>query len=172
MRAMVGRCGWRGNAKSFGRCMHLVVDYGRLSAEVDDCHTALLVYAWRTDRYGYVYRKSAGRRIYLHHVVCGKPPMGMVTDHRDRNKLNNVSDNLRHVSEADSHMNVGAQRRNASGIRGANWDKANGKWKSSARLNGKLHCFGYHETAELAGRAASDWRKANMPASYEGGGAH
>lgn len=35
---------------------------------------------------------------YLHHDIIGKPPIGMVTDHRDRNPLNNQKANLWHCT--------------------------------------------------------------------------
>src|SRR5262249_51379608 len=114
----------------------LVVERGRALALIDAGLSSLARYTWRMDRNGYVYRKRSGKRVYLHHVVCGKPADGMVTDHINRNKLDNRAFNLRHIPRSVSQQNVGAQRRNASGLRGAHWDRANGKWKAFARKGG------------------------------------
>jgi len=148
--------------------MDLSVDYGALIAIVDDQYHGLRAYTWRTDKNGYVYRKKRGKRIYLHHVICGRPPEGMVTDHRNRLKLDNRGLNLRHLTHAESATNKGAQRRNASGLRGANWDKSNGRWKASVRMPHGLVSLGYHDTAAQAAQVARSYRSVHMPCSHEG----
>jgi hypothetical protein len=155
----------------------LKVDNGLVEAIVDDEHVDLSRYGWRTDKHGYVYRKSAGKRIFLHHVVGDKPPCGMVTDHINRNKLDNTKLNLRHLMRAHSQQNVGPQKRNRSGLRGAQFDRSCGKWKAMVRCGGESFALGYYQSAVEAGYVASEWRRAHMPfanedvATPEGGGA-
>lgn len=42
---------------------------------------------------------------YLHHFIAGKPPKGMVTDHINRNRLDNRRENLRHCTHAQNQYN-------------------------------------------------------------------
>ena len=42
----------------------------------------------------------------LHHIVAGKPPKGLVTDHINRNKLDARKLNLRHITSKENSNNV------------------------------------------------------------------
>jgi uncharacterized protein YxeA len=48
-------------------------------------------------------------KMYLHHFVIGQPPEGYVTDHVDRNKLNNTRENLRHVTVSQNAINTSSK---------------------------------------------------------------
>lgn len=136
-------------------------------AVIVDYKSEVNSYRWRIDKYGYVYRKTHGMRKYLHHSVCGMAPSGFVVDHMDRNKLNNQKTNLRHIPRSASQQNVGPYRRNASGLRGAHFDKNSGKWKAEVRLDGKLHALGYYSKAAEAAEAAKAFRLIHLPFSID-----
>jgi hypothetical protein len=51
-------------------------------------------------------------------------------DHKDRNKLNNKWDNLRHVTRQCNCRNVGVGLRNTSGVVGIVWEKTRKKWRA------------------------------------------
>lgn len=48
--------------------------------------------------------------IFIHHDVIGCPPTGLVTDHIDRNPLNNTKANLRFVTQRKNTQNNGINR--------------------------------------------------------------
>lgn len=59
-----------------------------------------VLFVVRTDR-----NDEVAKQVYLHHDVIGKPPKGKVTDHRDRNPLNNQKDNLWHCTYRQNGLN-------------------------------------------------------------------
>lgn len=81
---------------------------GGLKAKVDTYNLRRLSkYRWYAHRskgslttYAKAITKS-GKTVYMHRLVC-PPPRGMVTDHVDRDGLNNVRENLRSVSPAEN----------------------------------------------------------------------
>jgi hypothetical protein len=52
--------------------------------------------------------RNGQRTITMHRLIAGSPPPGMVTDHIDRNRLNNRRSNLRHVTYEVNNRNRGA----------------------------------------------------------------
>lgn len=66
-------------------------------------------YTWHLNMNGYVETgaKVNGKfeHIKLHHVVLGKPSNGLVTDHINRNPLDNRKENLRHVTPRINVLN-------------------------------------------------------------------
>lgn len=66
-------------------------------------------YRWRLNPKGYVVRPewNEGKQvyIYLHHEVMSKPPVGLVRDHINRDKLDNRSCNLRWATHSESRRN-------------------------------------------------------------------
>lgn len=87
---------------------------------------------------------------FLMHRVILQTPVGMVTDHRDCNGLNNTRANLRAVTQQQNLMNRRPQLGGTSPLKGVWWDNAVPRtpWRSAIRLNGKLQYLGRHETAE------------------------
>lgn len=56
---------------------------------------------------GYVaVRTSRCRSIFLHKIIMGKPPKGFVTDHINRNKLDNRRCNLRFLTYRMNTLNT------------------------------------------------------------------
>lgn len=74
-------------------------------------------------------------------------------DHKDRNKLNNLKDNLRIVTESQNQQNRELQSNNLSGWKGVSWHLYNQKWQAQIGVNGKPIHLGYFDTAEDAARA-------------------
>ena len=63
-------------------------------------------HTWHLNQTGYADCKlTSGPHLKAHHVIIGKPPEGMVTDHINRNKLDNRKANLRHVTPHENSMN-------------------------------------------------------------------
>lgn len=72
-------------------------------------------HTWHLNQNGYAesmnYRKE---HIKAHHEIIGKPPKGLVTDHINRNRLDNRKCNLRHVTHRENGLNrsVASPRKN------------------------------------------------------------
>ena len=121
---------------------------------VDDADFSLVgQHKWCADRIGrnfYAVRRANGKRIYLHHVLMGQCPPGMVRDHIDRNTLNNCRANLRFADRCQNAANSGKKRHHTlfKGVskRGA---------KFSARIGARYRYYnlGRFDTAEEAAQA-------------------
>ena len=93
---------------------------------------------WFRDDQGYV--ASGGynsTRFRLHHFLKGKPPQGLVTDHINRNKLDNRDENLRFVDKSTNGLNGKLSKNNKSGTNNVYWSDRNKFWRVQARINGK-----------------------------------
>lgn len=124
--------------------------------------------AWCLLRSGYVVRtkRQNGRqlKIYLHRFILGLGPGDPRVDHRNHDKLDNRRSNLRTATGSQNNQNRrGPQRNSTSGRRGVIWDKAAGKWRAQAQLDGKYHFLGNYDDIDEADRVASEWRSENMP---------
>lgn len=65
-------------------------------------------HTWYLNRNGYAESRTYQKEhIKAHHEVIGKPPKGLVTDHINRNRLDNRKCNLRHVTYRENGLNRG-----------------------------------------------------------------
>src|SRR6266487_634730 len=115
-------------------------------ALVDDADFELVSqfrwHAWR-DKSGSFYARAFidGQFVYLHHLILGgKPPAGMVTDHVDRNTLNDGRSNLRFVSQSVNRLNTRNQERGKSGFLGVY--QHGRKWRTKISFDGHRHSVG------------------------------
>jgi len=120
-------------------------------------------YKWHINGNGYVqctyYDKTTGQQheMSLHgaiiHLSGQTIPDKHNIDHKDRNKLNNLKDNLRIVTESQNQQNREVQSNNMIGLKGVNWHVRNEKWVAQIGINGNQEHLGYFDTAEDAARA-------------------
>lgn len=62
--------------------------------------------SWHIAGDGYAqHTVDGGKKIYMHDVLIGKAPKGLVTDHKNRNKLDNRRRNLRHITRSENIKN-------------------------------------------------------------------
>lgn len=121
---------------------------------------------------GYATRLAYGPRgrdrLYLHRVVFeayqGPIPDGLVIDHIDQNKLNNVPENLRAVTVGENNRNRSKRSDNRAGFKNVFWHKAVRKWTATITIAGKGIRLGYFESA----REAADAVNAAWPHYFPG----
>jgi hypothetical protein len=96
---------------------------------------------WWMNHQGYAWacvpkelQKQLGKtKIGLHQIICPCKD-DLVTDHIDRNKLNNLTENLRAVTQAENMQNLSIRKDNKSGHTGISLDKRSNKWVANFRL--------------------------------------
>jgi hypothetical protein len=105
------------------------------------------IYAARDNRAG-------GRReTVLMHRVIAQTPLGMHTDHINRDGLDNRLSNLRAATQSENIRNQGVRRNNKSGLKGASWHTTANRWVAKIKLDKKQFHLGFYDTAEEAHRA-------------------
>jgi hypothetical protein len=73
---------------------------------------------------------------------------GKLTDHRDRNGLNNQLHNLRPATSSQNGHNRPKNKRNKSGYKGVFFSNTYHKWYAKIMVNGKSHVLGSFQTPE------------------------
>lgn len=110
---------------------HITLSQGKF-AIVDDLDFEWLnQWKWTYDSHGYAYRRDykADKKIYMHREIL-RPEPGLITDHINRNKLDNRRLNLRAVTKLQNNRNHGLSKRNKSGYTGVIWFKAAKAWRA------------------------------------------
>ena len=79
-----------------------------------------------------------------------------VVDHIDRNKLNNLGDNLRGCSKSENERNRTEYSTNTSGYKGVWLHKQRSKWCAEISVDGKSIKLGLFTTPEQAAEAYND----------------
>ncbi len=110
-------------------------------------------FRWRLEpRTGYWRRSVDG--MALHIFLMGKAPRGFEWDHKDGNKNNNKSDNLRIATSSQNKANLPAPNiQKTSKYKGVYLNKKLNKWIAQIKINSKaryLGCFIVEEDAAKA----------------------
>lgn len=116
-------------------------------------------YAYLADRHkfcltdnGYAKTDIEGVGVRIHHLIMGKPPKPLVTDHINRDRLDNRKSNLRFVTFQRNIQNAKGQP-NKSGFKGVAYVNATGKWRAYIKPFGKQLSIGTFTTKEEAAKA-------------------
>lgn len=94
-------------------------------------------YAVRT-----IYNNGVQKPIFMHRLI-NKTPLGMDTDHTNRNKLDNRERNLRTVTNRINQLNRGLSKNNTSGYKGVYWRKERKKWRAQIGIDNKYIYLGH-----------------------------
>lgn len=107
-------------------------------ALVDDIDADLVELKWHVLKIGYAARTEGGgkkpkKHFYLHRIILerklGRPlKPGEVSDHIDRDKLNNLRSNLRVTVQKRNTHNAGMRSNNQSGYIGVSYNNHLKKW--------------------------------------------
>lgn len=93
---------------------------------------------------------TIGKIVSLHHFILGKPSKGYVTDHKNRNKLDNRDNNIHFVTHSQNTINREIQKNNTSGVKGVHWNKLEKKWSARIKIKGKWKYLGYFKDIKKA----------------------
>jgi hypothetical protein len=105
-------------------------------------------YTWSALGHGYVGTKIAGRRVYLHKLICN----GAYVDHKNGNRLDNRRSNLRPCTNAENVRNCTNRKViSKTGYKGVYHHKD--KYTAHICTDYKRHYLGLFDTAEEAARA-------------------
>ncbi|NFO57694.1 hypothetical protein FDB39_12505 [Clostridium botulinum] len=96
-------------------------------------------YTWRINKNGYAvteYREDTNKtkRMQMHRLI-NNTPRKMITDHINRNKLDNRKSNLRTCTHSQNAMNVEKYRGTTSKIKGVSYEKRDRLWKAKITKN-------------------------------------
>lgn len=122
-------------------------DYGKGKfAVVDLKYKYLENYSWSL-RHGYVNGSVNGTVTPMHHVIAGKPKKGNVTDHINRDKLDNRAVNLRHCSRRMNNINTirSVRKSKYKGV-----SERNGKYVARIGNGGKIYLGTFKTELEAA----------------------
>lgn len=106
-------------------------------------------YATRTD--------SNSKKVYMHRVIRDSPK-GYVTDHINRDRLDNRRSNLRTVTRTMNNLNRSPESNNYSKIKNIYWDKNSSKWRVKIGLGYKTIHLGRFIDINDAKIALAGWR--------------
>ena len=112
---------------------------GELALVDSGDYNMLLKFKWYgSDGYARCNMKKDGKwsSAFMHRVIMNTPKGG-ITDHINRNKLDNRRINLRICSNSDNLLNSSIRKNNTSGAKGVRWHKKSKKWVVEVNINYK-----------------------------------
>ncbi|RWQ72537.1 HNH endonuclease [Bacillus cereus] len=129
---------------------------GKFALVDDDDYEKLSKHRWFANNHGYALRTyMESRRQYkafMHREIIDVPA-DMVTDHINRDKLDNRKSNLRIATRAQNNYNVPTRQKQTTSIyKGVTWSNRDQKWQSSIVMNGKKNHLGYFSDETFAAR--------------------
>ena len=94
------------------------------------------------------------KRLLMHRIIMDAPPDKM-TDHINKDPLDNRRSNLRLCTNAQNQFNS-KTKLGASGIKGVSWHKIANKWRTQLRIGNKRIHLGLFKNKLDAGKAYQD----------------
>jgi hypothetical protein len=116
------------------------------------CYSSTIGYAVSTTK------EHGGRAILMHRYILDAPS-GKVTDHINRDKLDNRRSNLRLCSSAENKCNMGVRSHNKSGYKGVYWMPNRGKYQVTIRHKKTPMYLGLFDCKHEAARMYNFWAK-------------
>ena len=118
---------------------------GKFAFIDDDDFDLVSKYHWAVDYDGYAKRRTTFKKlsinIHMHRLILGKKS-GFVADHIDKNRLNNVRSNLRHVTREQNSWNRTKPKNNTSGFSGVVWSNKSKKWQAQIGVYRQTYYLG------------------------------
>lgn len=98
---------------------------------------------------GYAETQNNCKHFYMHRII-NKTPTGLLTDHINRNKLDNRKTNLRTGDKRLNSINRCVQSNNTSGHRGISWSKQKNKWETYIWVHRNKILLGLFKNLDVA----------------------
>jgi len=108
---------------------------------------------WYCNNSGYAVRDivSGKKKKYVFiHRILNNTPEGFITDHINRNSLDNRKINLRTSDKSKNAINSKVRVDNTSGVKGISWSERRKKWRAYITLNHKTTFLGEFSKMEDA----------------------
>lgn len=123
---------------------------GKYAIVDDEDFDFLSQWKWKYHKDNYAVRTSTGsKQVYMHREVL-KTPKGKLTDHINRNGLDNRRANLRLVSYSQNALNTGVPQNNTSGYKGVVWHKQKKLWQAQINISKRCIYLGSFKKLEDA----------------------
>lgn len=114
---------------------------GQYALVDDEDYDFLNQQKWYFSDHGYAV-SAKSPHTYMHRII-NKTPKGFLTDHINRNTLDNRKENLRVADKRINSINRGLQSNNTSGHKGISWNKKRKKWEAYIWKHRKKFLLGF-----------------------------
>lgn len=122
----------------------------------DDYAWLLQCNSWQCSNAGYAVSHKDKKLYYMHRLIMN-PPIDMVVDHINGNKIDNRKKNLRVCTQSQNHMNRSANSKKMySSYKGVTKHKKADKWIAQTAFNSKRIYIGIYECEHLAALAYNE----------------
>ena len=118
----------------------------------DEDYEKLIKYNWCLSVQGYAVNSK--NNLLMHRFILNlTKDDGNITDHINRNKLDNRKSNLRLCNRTKNAFNSSRHVDSVSNYKGVCWEKQTNKWKAQICIDGKVKNLGRYVLEELAALA-------------------
>lgn len=132
--------------------MEIQLTQGKVALVDDADYEWLNQWNWCVSHEGYAKRVDENRKtVYMHRLLSGATE-NLLTDHINRNTVDNRRCNLRVCTHSENRRNRGRTIINTTGYKGVSLKRNMNKWTARITVNYKEICLGSFSTPEEAAR--------------------
>ncbi len=129
----------------------------------DEDYEYLNQFNWYLHIAGYAVRSSKNKKILMHREIMLLTDPKILTDHKNRNKLDNRKNNLRVCNKKDNAGNSKKIKNTSSIYKGVHWSNKEQRWVAIIHKNNKPKFLGQFklekDAARVYNKAAKEYFK-------------